>query len=162
MCDKSKYECRGFGTVFDDASSRKFDNDFPRNVALFGVDNSSLSHADNCKNNFLVLVEGPTDEINDSIGAAEKTFSIKTKFRLSFAIVIIVVILFIGTKSNLKKSKSRKSSLKQITKMSTFQANFAQEAYLKSWMLFNLKQNLLEEVCIIFQLITMLLINLTY
>ena len=108
------------------------------------------------------LVEGPTDEINDSIGAAEKTFSIKTKFRLSFAIVIIVVILFIGTKSNLKKSKSRKSSLKQITKMSTFQANFAQEAYLKSWMLFNLKQNLLEEVCIIFQLITMLLINLTY
>ena len=55
MCDKSKYVCRGFGTVFDDASSREFDNDFPRNVALFGVDNSLLSHADNCKNNFLAL-----------------------------------------------------------------------------------------------------------
>ena len=45
-------------------------NDVSRNVKIFGVDNSSLSHADNRKNKFLVLVEGATDDINDSIGAA--------------------------------------------------------------------------------------------
>ena len=59
-----------------------------RNVTIFGVANSSSSHTDNCKNNFLVLGEGPTDDINDSIGAAEKKFSInfskaKTKLCLS-------------------------------------------------------------------------------
>ena len=36
-----------------------FDNDAARNVIIFGVDNSSSSHADNCKNNILVLGEGP-------------------------------------------------------------------------------------------------------
>ena len=46
------------------------------------------SHADNQKNNFLVLGEEPTDGINGSCtGAAEKIISIvfskaKTKFRL--------------------------------------------------------------------------------
>ena len=52
------------------------------------VDNSSSSHADNCKNIFLILGEGPTDDINGSAGAEEKEFSInfseaKTKFCLS-------------------------------------------------------------------------------
>ena len=42
-----------------------------RNV-FFDVDNSSSSHVDNCKNNFLVLGEGPTDDINGTIGTAEK------------------------------------------------------------------------------------------
>ena len=53
-----------------------FANDFGRNVAIFGVDNTSSSHTDNQKNNFLVLGEGPTDGINDTTGAAEKRFSI--------------------------------------------------------------------------------------
>ena len=43
-----------------------FDNGFARNVVIFGVDNISSSHTDNQKNNFLVLVEGPTD-INDQM-----------------------------------------------------------------------------------------------
>ena len=34
-----------------------FCNDFARNVIIFGIDNSSSSHADNQKNNFLVLGE---------------------------------------------------------------------------------------------------------
>ena len=37
---------------------------FARNVVIFGVDNSSSSHSDNCKNNFLILGEGPTSHIN--------------------------------------------------------------------------------------------------
>ena len=45
-------------------------NDVSRNVKIFGIDNSSSSHADNPKNKFLVLVEGATADINDSIGAA--------------------------------------------------------------------------------------------
>ena len=67
---------------------RTFGNYFARNVVTFRVDNSSLSHTDNCKNNFWALVEGPTDDINDSVGTAEKKLSIKfiktnTKFPLS-------------------------------------------------------------------------------
>ena len=46
-----------------------------RNV-FFVVDNSSSSHVDNCKNNFLVLGEGPTDDINGTIGTAEKKIGI--------------------------------------------------------------------------------------
>ena len=41
-----------------------FGNDFVRNVVIF---------ADNCKNNFLVLCEGPTSDINDSFGFSEKS-----------------------------------------------------------------------------------------
>ena len=42
---------------------------------IFGGDNSSSSHTDNRKNNFLVLGEGPTSGINNTIGAAEKKIS---------------------------------------------------------------------------------------
>ena len=45
-----------------------------RNVVIFGVDYSSLSQTNNRKNNVLVLGKGPTQEINDSTGAAEKKF----------------------------------------------------------------------------------------
>ena len=64
-----------------------FGNDFARNVVIFDVDNTLSSHTNNQKNNVLVLGEGPTKAINDSICAAEKTtvnFSkAKTKFCLS-------------------------------------------------------------------------------
>ena len=43
-----------------------------RNVVIFGVHNSSLSHIDNSKNIFLVLGDGPAEGINGSVGAAEK------------------------------------------------------------------------------------------
>ena len=53
------------------------------------VNNCSSVHTDNCKNNFLVIGEGPSDDINDSIGKAEKIFSINftkenTKLSLGF------------------------------------------------------------------------------
>ena len=38
----------------------------------FGVDNSSLSHADNRKNNFLISGDGPTFRINGNSGSPEK------------------------------------------------------------------------------------------
>ena len=79
----------GDGIAFDVLGSHSFGNDFARNIVIFRVDNSSSSHAYNRKNNFLVLGEGLTDDINGSIGAVQKKFSInfseaKTKFCLSF------------------------------------------------------------------------------
>ena len=52
-CDKEKYVYRGYRIASDSADSWSFDNDFARNVISFGVDNSSSSHSDNSKNNFL-------------------------------------------------------------------------------------------------------------
>ena len=49
-----------------------FENDIARNVISFGVDNSSPSHIDNPKNKFLALGKGPTEGINESVGAVEK------------------------------------------------------------------------------------------
>ena len=40
---------------------------------MFDVDNSSSSHTDNQKNEFLVLGEGPTFGINRSFGSPEKS-----------------------------------------------------------------------------------------
>ena len=81
--DNSKYVCNSYGIAFEYVG-----NDFARNDAIFCVDDSSSSHVDNRNNNFLVSGDGTTDDINGSVGTAEKTFSInfskaKTKFCLS-------------------------------------------------------------------------------
>ena len=49
------------------AGSWSFVNGFARNVIIFGVDNTSSSHYDNRKNNFLVLGECPTCGINEMV-----------------------------------------------------------------------------------------------
>ena len=73
---KEKYVYSGYGITFDSAGSWSFDNDSARNVIIFGVDNNSSSHAENRKNKFLVLGEGPTLGINGSFGSPKKKFSI--------------------------------------------------------------------------------------
>ena len=62
--DNEKYLHSGYGITFDSAVSWSFGNDIARNVVIFVVDKCSSSHADNRKNNFLVLGEGPTYGIN--------------------------------------------------------------------------------------------------
>ena len=74
--DKEKSVHSVYGITFDIIGFWSFDNDNARNVLIFGVDNSSSSHADNRKNNFLVLGAGPTSGINGSFGSPEKKFSI--------------------------------------------------------------------------------------
>ena len=74
--DKEKYVCSGYRITFDSVVVWSFDNDITKNVIIFGVDNSLLSHADNHKNHFLVLGEGPTFGINGRFGSPEKKFSI--------------------------------------------------------------------------------------
>ena len=85
---KSKFIYYGRGIVFDGKGLWSFGNGFARNDVIFVVDNSSSSYTDNRKNNFLVLGERPTDDINNSTGAAEKKIKINfteanTKFCLS-------------------------------------------------------------------------------
>ena len=67
----------GYEIAFGGAGSWSFGyNDFARNILIFNVDNSSSSHANNCKNNFLMLGEGPADGKKSRVGRAEKKFSI--------------------------------------------------------------------------------------
>ena len=70
--EKSKYVYSGYGVAFYGVGSWSFGNDFARNVVIFGFENSSSSHPDDCKNNILVLGEGPTDYINGNFGAVEQ------------------------------------------------------------------------------------------
>ena len=81
---KGKLVYTDYRIAFDGAGWWIFSNDFARNVAIF----ISSSQADNCKNNSLVLSDGPTDVINGSTVVAEQKFSInfskaRTKFCLS-------------------------------------------------------------------------------
>ena len=57
----------GYGITFASAGSWSFNNDLARSIIIFGVNNSSLSHSDNCKNNFSILDEGLTFEIVDAL-----------------------------------------------------------------------------------------------
>ena len=55
--DKSKWVYGGYGIAFDGKVEWNFDNDSDRNALIFGVNNSYLSHNDNCRNDFSVLDE---------------------------------------------------------------------------------------------------------
>ena len=86
--DKENCVYSGYGITFDSVGSWIFANDTARNVIIFGVNNSSSSHANNCKINFLVLDEGPIFGINGRFGSLEKKICVNfskanTKFWLS-------------------------------------------------------------------------------
>ena len=70
--DKAKWFISSYGIAFDGAGPWIFVNDFARNVVIFGVNNSSSSHSENCKIIFLVFGERPPDGINGSFGSPEK------------------------------------------------------------------------------------------
>ena len=106
-----------YGIAFDELISWNFGNDFAINVIVFGVDNSSssrISSHDKSKNNFLVLGKLPTDDINESIGGAEKKFSInfskaKTEFCLSLHYNYDKCYLFVTTKEIYKFKSDNKN-----------------------------------------------------
>ena len=52
---EENYAYSGYRITFDSTVSWSFDNDFARNIVICIVDNSSLSHSGNHKNNFLIL-----------------------------------------------------------------------------------------------------------
>ena len=98
----------GYGIAFDGKGSWSFGNDYASNVVIFGVDNSSSSHADNHKNKFLVLSGGDTFGVNGSFAAPEKKFSINfTKAKTIFVVFpwvyikIIVIVICLSMEINL-------------------------------------------------------------
>ena len=91
--DKEKYVYKRYRMTFDSAGSWSFNNDFARNVIIFSDNNSSLTHADNHKNNFLILGEGPTYGINGSFGWPEKKFKINFTWTQNFSWVYIIVVI---------------------------------------------------------------------
>ena len=67
-----EYVYSGYGITFNGKSEWSFDNDYARNVIILKVDNSSTSHTDSLKIDFLILGKGDTFGNNGSIGAPEK------------------------------------------------------------------------------------------
>ena len=67
--DKENYIYSGYGITFGSAGSWSFEDNFARNVIIFGADNSSSPHSDNRKNNFSILGQGPTYGINENFGS---------------------------------------------------------------------------------------------
>ena len=92
-----------------------------------------------------------------AFGTAEKKFSINfskadTKFFNS--------LNYNGDDSYLFLTEKKSIGLKSIIKISTFQLCFAQEAYLKMLVLLSIEKYFFKKMYMIFQSITMLLINL--
>ena len=124
---------------YDSADVWSFDNDVARNIIVFGVDISSLSHADNRKNNFLALGEDPNFWIGGSFSSLEKKFSINfskanTKFCLN--------LHYNSDNSYLLVNRKEILSFKPTVKMLTFKFNFALEAYLMDLVVLNLDKYL--------------------
>ena len=89
--DKEKYVYSDYEIAFDGKGEWSFDNDYSRNDIIFGIDNSSLSQADNFQNKFLIWGERDTFGINGSFGAPEKNFSIKfSKVNTNFCLSLQV------------------------------------------------------------------------
>ena len=78
----------GYGVIFDSEFSWSIDNGTAGKVIVFGVDNSSSSHADNHKNSFSILGEGPTFGINGSFGSPEKSLVLTKYYLLVISISI--------------------------------------------------------------------------
>ena len=82
------FNYNGPGIAFDGKGMWSYDNDFARNVIILLVDNSSSSHTDNQKYNFLLLGEGPTEGINNSVGTAEENSINLSKAKTKFCLIL--------------------------------------------------------------------------
>ena len=74
--DTSKYKYKGYGICFDEGGS--FSKGYisnGKNVLIFGVDESSLVHANNKANNIYVMGDLFVQGINDTTLYAEKIYS---------------------------------------------------------------------------------------
>ena len=74
--DTSKYKYKGYGICFDEGGSFSKGNiSNGKNVLIFGVDGSSLVHANNKANNIYVMGDLFVQGINDTTIYAEKIYS---------------------------------------------------------------------------------------
>ena len=107
--DKSKFTYNGRRIAFDGEGSWSFGNDFD---VIFGADNSSSSHTDNKKKNFLVLGNGPIQGINDITGSTGKKISINfskanTKFCSSLHYNVDESYFYVNKIDNIPKDNIR-------------------------------------------------------
>ena len=94
--DKEKYVYSGYRTKLDSATPWSFSNDTVRNVVIFKIDNSSLSHSDNRNNKFLALREFPTFRTNGSFDSQrERLVLILVKREQNFALVYIIKLIIV-------------------------------------------------------------------
>ena len=74
--DTSKYKYKGYGICFDEGGSFSKGNiSNGKNVLIFGVDESSLVHANNKANSIYVMGDFFVQGINDTTLYAEKIYS---------------------------------------------------------------------------------------
>ena len=74
--DTSKYKYKGYGICFDEGGSFSKGNIINgKNILIFGVDESSLVHANNKANNIYVMGDLFVQGINDTTLYAEKIYS---------------------------------------------------------------------------------------
>ena len=105
----------GYRTTIGNSGSWSFDNNTPRNVIIFGVDNSSSSQSDNLKNYFLILGECLTFEIMEALIYQRKKLAlILVKQTQNFARVWITVPIIVTCLLMNKKSLNLKSTIKMF------------------------------------------------
>ena len=99
----SRYKYVGYGICFDEGSNFSFGNRIDaRNVIILGCDDQSSSHANNKKNNIIVLrkdfTQGiPTDGTGNTIYAEKiyKTNMTEPKKNLHYHYITMEIVLFV-------------------------------------------------------------------
>ena len=71
--DKAKLVYSSYGIGFDGDRFVDFWYNFDKKKMFFDIDNSSSSHSENQKNNFLVLCKGSTYDVNEGFASAERS-----------------------------------------------------------------------------------------
>ena len=111
--DTSRYKYEGYGICFDEGDTFNIGNiTNGKNVLIFGVHESSLTHANKKANNIFVMGDGFVQAINDTTLYGEKIYSQNftqpnKKFVLSLHYNNNDSCLFINGKQELKfKAKS--------------------------------------------------------
>ena len=102
------------GVLIEKSFSWSFVDDLARNIVIFYADNKSSSHSNNCKNNTLILGEGPPSDINSRFGFPEKKKLVIILMKQIFAqlcIIIVITVIWLFMK---KKPISLKLKFSQI------------------------------------------------
>ena len=105
----------------DEESEWSFDNDYARNVIIFGVDNSSSSHTNNLQNNFLILGEGDTLILILVLLYQKKSLVLILVKKMQHFVWAYIIML---TKVICLLMEEKYLNLKPTIKMLTFQLDF--------------------------------------
>ena len=96
--DIDKYKYSGYGIGFDRKGKFSVGNGFGQNEIIFGVDMSFSVHVDNKKKDNLILGEGPTQGLDGTALASEKSIQLvllkKTKKFVLACIIIEQIVIY--------------------------------------------------------------------